>query len=61
MQPIVIRRGDLRECLKRLLERNPTDEELLKFREWIERDVGEWLRDNAKSWVRDQSDRGFLK
>jgi len=61
MQPIVIRPSDLREYLKRLLERNPTDEELSKFREWTERDVGEWLRDNAKSWIKDQSDRGFLK
>ena len=47
---IIITKDDLRDALKERLDREPTKQELKKFREFCIVDIGDWLRDNAKSF-----------
>jgi predicted RNA-binding Zn-ribbon protein involved in translation (DUF1610 family) len=39
------------ESLKEELEREPTEEEVKSFWEWLTLDAGQWLNDNMKSWL----------
>ena len=50
LEDIVITKDDLREALKAKFEREPTKQELKKFREFCIVDIGDWLRDNAKNF-----------
>ena len=44
---------DIRERLKTVLEREPSEEELAKFKGYLAIDVPQWLSDNIRSFTRD--------
>jgi hypothetical protein len=42
-----------RETLKDELKREPTEDEVKSYWDWLNKDIGQWLTDNTKSWLRD--------
>ena len=55
-----IEEEDIRERLKTGLEREPSEEELAKFKGYLAIDVPQWLSDNLKSFMRDSLKRSEL-
>lgn len=47
---IKITKSDLREFLHDEMERDPTNEEVEEFEDYVVIDIGDWLRDNYKAW-----------
>jgi len=53
-QDITVSWIDLAAALEAILERTPTFEEIQKFKEYLEIDVGTWINENARTFVRDK-------